>query len=453
MIRALSVYDASGDFTMDTTTGNQYLYDGEGRICAVKSEPVPGTYTMVGYVYDAGGNRVAKGTITQWSCDPSVNGFMTANGNETDYILGPGGEQVTEMSMDANGTMNWQRTYVYAGGTIIATYDPNPDNSSQPLPSFRLTDWLGTMRATTDAYGVAQGTCTGLPYGDGVTCSGDIPDNHHFTGKERDAETGNDYFGARYFASSMGRWMSPDWSAQEEPVPYAKLGDPQSLNLYAYLMNNPLAGVDADGHGDREREKPQPSEQPGGQDTLHVCTGAEQGAGKCSGGDVSIIPGTGQQQSGSSSGGGFWSGLKHGFSNLLHGHLWNYVKTSVSAFIVNTWGKKDPSITFATDTAGAVGIAAPKISKELGVPYLSAGASIWNDHSLQNITTNGLGFTEAGEGLVFPSLVVDFMNSVDPHGPEDGTDMPLNFSIPKEPVPSGLDTYSGPSDSSGGLGW
>jgi hypothetical protein len=46
----------------------------------------------------------------------------------------------------------------------------------------------------------------------------------------------------------MGRFMSPDWSAKEEPVPYARLGDPQTLNLYAYLVNNPLAGVDADGH-------------------------------------------------------------------------------------------------------------------------------------------------------------------------------------------------------------
>ena len=34
------------------------------------------------------------------------------------------------------------------------------------------------------------------------------------TGKERDTESGNDYFGARYYASSMGRFMSPDWSAK-----------------------------------------------------------------------------------------------------------------------------------------------------------------------------------------------------------------------------------------------
>jgi RHS repeat-associated protein len=68
------------------------------------------------------------------------------------------------------------------------------------------------------------------------------------TGKERDTESGNDYFGARYYASSMGRWMSPDWSAKAEPVPYAKLDDPQSLNLYAYARNNPVSNVDLDGH-------------------------------------------------------------------------------------------------------------------------------------------------------------------------------------------------------------
>jgi RHS repeat-associated protein len=69
-----------------------------------------------------------------------------------------------------------------------------------------------------------------------------------YTGKERDAESGLDYFGARYYGSNMGRFMSPDWSAQAEPVPYAKLSDPQSLNLYGYMGNNPLGGVDADGH-------------------------------------------------------------------------------------------------------------------------------------------------------------------------------------------------------------
>ncbi len=46
----------------------------------------------------------------------------------------------------------------------------------------------------------------------------------------------------------MGRMMSPDWSAKAEPVPYASLDDPQSLNLYAYVGNNPLRRIDFDGH-------------------------------------------------------------------------------------------------------------------------------------------------------------------------------------------------------------
>jgi RHS repeat-associated protein len=59
---------------------------------------------------------------------------------------------------------------------------------------------------------------------------------------------GNDYFGARYFGSSQGRFTAPDWSEKPEPVPYADLADPQTLNLYGYVRNNPMGRADADGH-------------------------------------------------------------------------------------------------------------------------------------------------------------------------------------------------------------
>ena len=72
--------------------------------------------------------------------------------------------------------------------------------------------------------------------------------HYKFTGKERDAETGLDFFGARYYSSGVGRWMSPDWAEKPEDVPYAKMDDPQSLNLYGYVGNNPLSKADADGH-------------------------------------------------------------------------------------------------------------------------------------------------------------------------------------------------------------
>lgn len=69
-----------------------------------------------------------------------------------------------------------------------------------------------------------------------------------YTGKERDTESGLDYFGARYYSSSMGRFMSPDWADKPEAVPYSTLDNPQSLNLYGYVLNNPLSHADADGH-------------------------------------------------------------------------------------------------------------------------------------------------------------------------------------------------------------
>jgi RHS repeat-associated protein len=63
-----------------------------------------------------------------------------------------------------------------------------------------------------------------------------------FTGKERDAESGLDHFGARYFAAAQGRCTSPD-----KPFADQKPADPQSWNLYAYVSNNPLKYVDPDG--------------------------------------------------------------------------------------------------------------------------------------------------------------------------------------------------------------
>jgi hypothetical protein len=46
----------------------------------------------------------------------------------------------------------------------------------------------------------------------------------------------------------MGRFLSPDWASGAVAVPYAAYADPQSLNLYNYMRDNPLGGIDADGH-------------------------------------------------------------------------------------------------------------------------------------------------------------------------------------------------------------
>ncbi len=68
------------------------------------------------------------------------------------------------------------------------------------------------------------------------------PTKEQFTGKERDTESGLDYFKARYFSGAQGRFTSPDAAfADQNP------GDPQSWNLYSYVRNNPLKFVDPTG--------------------------------------------------------------------------------------------------------------------------------------------------------------------------------------------------------------
>jgi RHS repeat-associated protein len=220
-------YDAAGDVTYDGT--NDYLYDAEGRLCAVNNDG-----GLTGYIYDASGIRVAKGSLTSFSCNFSSNGYATT----ASYVLGPGGEQVTEY----NGAGTWQHTNAFVSGTLLASYH---DTDTY----FALEDWLGTKRAEISAGGLIANYHS-LAYGNGLFQTGTAPDatEHHFTGKERDSESGNDYFDARYYSSNLGRFLSPDWSAKVAPIPYAKLDNPQSLNLYSYVLNHPTTSFDLDGH-------------------------------------------------------------------------------------------------------------------------------------------------------------------------------------------------------------
>jgi len=208
-------YDAAGDVTND---GNYtYTYDAEGRIATVDGGNV------ATYIYDAEGRRIRK--------------ISSVDAEDDVYDLS--GHVISALS--TTSPVIWQRGELYAGGSHVATY---MDGTTY----FAHADWLGTDRVRSEVNGAIDpgSEWTSYPFGEGSLNPNPSP--LHFTGKERDTESGNDYFGARYYASSMGRFLSPDWSDGPDTIPYASYGDPQTLNLYGYARNNPLRNIDPDGH-------------------------------------------------------------------------------------------------------------------------------------------------------------------------------------------------------------
>jgi len=213
-------YDAAGNLISSGTSdiaGHTFTYNALSQITAVDGG------STASYWYNGSDERVLKTTASGW----------------TDYVY-LGGRPMAEQTQDGTYT-----DYIYAEGQKIAKI-ATPSGGSATV-NYYLDDHLGTTQVELDASGNVTWKGQFTPFGVELD-SGGTTMHYKFTGKERDNESGLDYFGARYFSSNMGRWMSPDWSAKEEPVPYSKLDNPQTLNLYSYVVNNPLSQLDDDGH-------------------------------------------------------------------------------------------------------------------------------------------------------------------------------------------------------------
>jgi RHS repeat-associated protein len=103
---------------------------------------------------------------------------------------------------------------------------------------FFHADHLGSPKVKTAVNGTEAERWDYYPYGE-TWVPGAPGDQHRYTGHLRDAESGNDFAGARYYSSARGRWLAVD------PVPGDR--DPQDLNRYAYVRNDPVNRLDSDG--------------------------------------------------------------------------------------------------------------------------------------------------------------------------------------------------------------
>jgi len=108
---------------------------------------------------------------------------------------------------------------------------------------YYFSDHLKTASVITDSAGNVKAESDYYPWGGEIQFVNNDSNHYKFGSKERDIETGLDYFLARYYGSSMGRFMSTD----PFTVTPGRVIDPQQLNLYAYVRNNPLKHIDPTG--------------------------------------------------------------------------------------------------------------------------------------------------------------------------------------------------------------
>jgi RHS repeat-associated protein len=246
---------AASDFTSDNRLSSAFAaYDDAGNQTVLKYPGNP--LFSASTAYDANNKQRYFCDGTEAACPAAVvtgEYRYDAAGNRVEKIVG------------TNTT-----TYVYnAFGQVAAEYETAPPTMGrEPGRFFRTTDHLGSTRLVTRADGTVKTRRDFFPFGEEILANAtygnrnDVTDlqpdstqaatyqlfsptseySQQFTGQQRDDESGLDYFSARFFGSSLGRFTSPD-------APFADqfVEQPQSWNLYAYVRNRPLSAIDPSG--------------------------------------------------------------------------------------------------------------------------------------------------------------------------------------------------------------
>jgi len=188
------------------------------------------------YRYDENGNRVFKddGQSAEWylydHMGRNIAVFDAANNNR---------KMINLFGLDNIGKIDF--TYTETTFTDPESGEIITSLTAEREKSYYIKDHLGSIRQTISEGGSFLSAQDYYPYGkmipSRVMNSGEVNSKFKFTSKERDVETGLDYFGARYYNSSIGLWHSVDPLAAKYP----------GWSPYNYVLNKPLMAVDPDG--------------------------------------------------------------------------------------------------------------------------------------------------------------------------------------------------------------
>lgn len=205
-------YDANGNMTSDGT--NCYTYNEANQLSQVKN--CGNNQVIAQYVYDANGNRIIKKNYT--------------NGVLNNTVYSPEDEFETK-KLANNSTQN--TTYYFANGQQIAK--KNPDGTKEYIQN----DQLGSSGVVTNQAGNLAEQTNFDPWGN--VLAGGTQTKFQYTGQEKDSETGLNYYNARYYSPTLRRFTQPDTLVSD-------VYNPQDLNRYSYVGNNPVKNTDPSGH-------------------------------------------------------------------------------------------------------------------------------------------------------------------------------------------------------------
>ena len=271
------IYDRYGNRWNETVNNP----NGPSPSTSFTYDPATNHNTTAGFSYDATGNLLTDG-VHSYSYDAEGQLLSVDGGATASYVYNAlnlrsktvSGGATDRYGYDAQG----HRSTIWLDGStsLKSAHYLGPDGpiaewiAADGITRWEYQDQVGTERLRLPSTGSSLEAFGSLPFGQSINVVGTDTSPYHFAGLDEDGSlsTGLSHASFRDYSSVQARWMNPD--------PYDgsyNLSDPQSLNRYAYVENNPLFASD-----------------PSGQDMIDIFTGEGGGGG---GGGDSIYVGDG----------------------------------------------------------------------------------------------------------------------------------------------------------------
>ena len=199
----------------------RFEYDESGRLVKIKTDA---GVLLEEYTYGTSRQRLKK---------------VVANGDKTYYAWGGSSVLVEYSEASSASALSWAKSYIYAGSRLLSTITKS---GTSEVTEYHHPDRLGTKLITDTTANTAKEQAT-LPFGTSIDAETTGTSNQRFTSYDRSESTGLDYAVNRTYNSGQSRFTQVDPIGMDS----ASIGDPQSLNMYAYVKNNPIDFVDPTG--------------------------------------------------------------------------------------------------------------------------------------------------------------------------------------------------------------